>query len=89
MPKSKTKLNPRRIPRSQADVDKAYHDGAADMMHILLFTIGTDMEVSDEWLDKFHDRFAAHMAALKAGYITTDDMRRTTFEERGWETDIP
>ena len=80
--------NPRRIPRTQADVEKAFHDGAATLMHIVLFTIGTDMEVSDEWLDKFHDRFTAHIDALKTGYLTTDDMRQTTFEERGWETDL-
>ena len=82
------KVNPRRIPRSQADVEKAFRDGAAMTMEVMIFTLGTDMDMSDEWLDKYHERFMAHLKALNAGYITVEDLKQTTYQEKGWETDI-
>ena len=84
----KLKVNTRRIPRSQADVDKAFRDGAIMVMELMIFTLGTDMDMSDEWLDKYHDRFTAHLRALNAGYITVDDLKKTTLQEKGWQTDI-
>ena len=84
----KLKVNTRRIPRSQADVDKAFRDGAIMVMELMIFTLGTDMDMSDEWLDKYHDRFIAHLRALNAGYITVDDLKKTTYQEKGWQTDI-
>lgn len=82
---SKTKINPRRVPVSREDVNKAYRDGCVLTFDLALFTLLTDMEVSDEWMDKFHDRYMAHLRALNAGYITQDDLRQTTKEESGWE----
>lgn len=80
------KTNPKRIPRSQADVDKAFRDGAAAVMEVMIFTLGTDMDMPDEWLDKYHERFMAHLRAYNAGYITTEDLKQTTYQEKGWET---
>ena len=82
---SDKRINPRRIPRSQADVDKAFRDGAAMTMEVMIFTLGTDMDMSDEWLDRFHNRYMAHLRALNAGYITAEDLRQTTLYEKGWE----
>lgn len=82
------RINPKRIPRSQADVDKAFRDGAAMTMEVMIFTLGTDMDMSDEWLDMYHDRFMAHLKALNAGYITIEDLKQTTYQEKGWETNI-
>lgn len=31
---AKTKVNPKRIPRTQADVDRAYQDGISDGSHV-------------------------------------------------------
>lgn len=84
----KHKRNPRKIPRTQADVDKAFRDGAIMVMELMVFTLGTDMDMSDEWLDKYHDRFMAHLRAYNAGYITVEDLRKTTYQEKGWQTDI-
>lgn len=83
-----TKINPRRKPATQADVVRAYKQGLAHMMEIVTFTLGTDMEVSDEWFDRFHDRLMAHIDSMAKGYITTADVRKTTREEIGWETDL-
>lgn len=82
------KVNPRRIPRSQADVDKAFRDGATMTMELMIFTLGTDMDMPDEWLDQFHDRYMAHLRALNAGYISVEDLKQTTYQEKGWETEI-
>lgn len=82
------KVNPRRIPRSQADVDKAFRDGAAMTLELMVFTLGTDMDMSDEWLDKFHERYMAHLRAYNAGYITAEDLKQTTYQEKGWELSL-
>ena len=84
----KLKVNTRRIPRSQADVDKAFHDGAARVMELMIYTLGSEMDMSDEWLDKFHDRFMVNLRALNAGYITVADLKETVYAEKGWQTDI-
>lgn len=85
---AKTKINPRRVPVSMADVDKAHKDGCILTFDLMLYTLTTDMEVSDEWMDKFHERYMAHLRALNAGYITQDDLRQTTKEESGWEFEL-
>lgn len=82
---SKTKVNPRRKPVSMADMDKAYRDGCVLTFDIMLFTLMTDMGVDDEWMDKFHSRYMAHLRAFHAGYITQKDLREATKEETGWE----
>lgn len=82
------KTNPRRIPRTQADVDNAFNEGAAMTMELMIYTLGTDMDMPDEWLDKYHERYMAHLRALNAGYITIDDLKQTTYQEKGWKTDL-
>lgn len=86
------KTNPKRIPRSQADVEKAYdqgfEDGMRDLMDVMVYTLGTDMEESDEWLDFFHSRFMKNLECHIHGELTTHDMRTTTYAEKGWEVEI-
>lgn len=84
----RAKVNPRHVPVSMADVNKAYRDGCVLTMDIMLFTLATDMEVSPEWLDRFHERYMAHLKAHRAGYLSQDDMRETTKEETGWEFEL-
>lgn len=84
----KRKTNPNKIPCSKADVDKAFRAGAAMTMKVMVFTLGTDMDVSDEWLDKYHERFMAHLKALNAGYVTEDDLEETTYAEKGWKVEL-
>lgn len=82
------RTNPRRVPKTAADINRAYREGCVMTMDIMLFTLATDMEVSDEWLTKFHDRYMAHLAALKAGYMTQKDLRDALKEESGWELEL-
>ncbi len=86
------KTNPRRIPCSLADVEKARMDGADKgaqlMLDVMIYTLGTDFNLPDSWLERFHDRFMAHLDDFVKGYITQEDMRQTTLQERGWEVQL-
>lgn len=88
MSQKQRKTNPRRVPVSAADMNRAYRDGCILTMDVMLFTLATDMEVSDAWLDKFHERYMAHLRAYKAGYITQDDLRNALKDETGWEFEL-
>lgn len=83
------KTNPRKRPASAADVNRAkdegFQMGAELMLDLMIYTLGTDFEMTDEWLDRYHERFMAHMDSFAKGYLSKEDMRSTTLEERGWE----
>lgn len=87
-----TKTNPKRIPRSQADVDKAYGDGfyngLRDALDIMVYTLGCDCEMSDDWLDFFHERFMKNLECHVHGELSTKDMRNTMYAEKGWEVQL-
>lgn len=87
-----TKTNPKRIPRSQADVDKAYdegfYDGLRDALDIMVYTLGCDCEMSDDWLDFFHERFMKNLDCHVHGELSTKDMRKTMYAEKGWEVQL-
>lgn len=84
----RAKTNPRHVPVSMADVNRAYRDGCVLTMDIMLFTLATDMEVSPEWLDRFHERYMAHLKAYKTGYASQEDFRQALKEEAGWEFEL-
>ena len=85
---SRTRVNPRRVPMSAADLNRAYRDGCVLTFDLMLFTLATDMDVSPEWMDKFHERYMAHLTAYKTGYITQKDLRDATLAETGWEFEL-
>ena len=84
--------NPKRIPRTEADVQKAYsdgfQDGMRDIMDVMVYTLGAECEMSDEWLDFFHERFMKNLLCHVHGELTTYDMRKTLYAEKGWEVSI-
>ena len=86
------KTNPRKIPRTEADVERAIQfgcdTGARLILDTMVYTLATDFKLSDEWLDHFHERFMAHIDSYTKGYITQEDMRKTTLAERGWEVQL-
>lgn len=84
----KARTNPRRVPVSAADVDKAFRDGCVLTMDLMMFTLLTDMDVSAEWMDKYHERYMAHLRAYKAGYISQQDIRDAVKAETGWEFEL-
>lgn len=88
----KPKVNPRNIPKSAADVVKAFDNGvetgAKMMLDVMVYTLGCDMDMSDEWLDRFHERFMKNMDCHINGELTTRDMRQTAYFEKGWEIEL-
>lgn len=86
------KVNPKKQPASQADVERAYkrgfNDGFLNNLDIVIFTLGCDCDMSDEWLDFFHDRFMANWDSHINGELTTHDMRTTAYAEKGWEVEM-
>lgn len=89
MPKT---TNPRKIPRTQADVDKAYaqgfEDGMRDIVDIMVYTIGADMDMDDDFLDRFHERFIKNLDCHVNGELRTYDLRSALYAEKGWEVEI-
>ncbi len=86
------KTNPNKIPRTEADVKRAYsegfQDGMKDLMDLMIYTIATDMEMQDDWLDRYHDRFIKNLECHIHGELTAYDMRKTAYSEKGWEVQI-
>ena len=86
------KKNPNKIPRTEADVRRAYgegyYDGLHDLMDIMVYTIGSECEMSDDWLDFFHERFMKTMECFFHGELTSHDLRSTMYAEKGWEVEI-
>lgn len=86
------KINPNKKPKTEADVKRAYsdgfQDGMKDIMDLMIYTLGTDMEESDEWLDRFHDRFMKNLECHVHGELTSYDMRTTAYSEKGWEVQL-
>lgn len=87
------KVNPRNIPRTQADVNRADKDGFRRgfvlCMDLMVFTIGTDFQnLPDDWLERFHERFMSHMDSYNKGYLTQHDMRQTALAEKGWGVEL-
>ncbi len=88
----KRQTNPSKIPKSQADVDRAYdlgvEAGGKMVLDLLVYTIGCDMDMPDDWLDRFHERFMKNLLCHTQGELTTYDLRSTLYAERGWSVEI-
>ena len=85
----KRKTNPNKIPKTQADVDRAYEKGRLDAMtlflNICVFTLGSDMGMSDEDLEIFNKRFVKNLECHLTGEMSAKDIRDTLLSENGWE----
>ena len=77
------KVNPHRVPVTQADVDKAWHSGImkgirdADVIYITAtLDVYPDLDILKIW-----DRIAYITDSVKRGYCTIADMRCSLREE--------
>lgn len=88
----KPKVNPHKIPKTQADVDKAYdlgvEAGGKMVLDLFVYTIGADMGMPDDWLDRFHERFMKNLECHVHGELTTYDMRKTLYAEKNWRVEL-
>lgn len=84
------KTNPRKIPRSEADVkrayDKGFEDGIKGALSIMLYTLMDKFGVQEDDLKRFSDAFNYTVDSLNRGYVKEADIRKVIKEEFG--TDI-
>ena len=85
------KVNPRKRPKTQADVDKAYDAGMMEglklFFDIALLTLA-DLGLNDEGLDAFNKRFNKMVECCLDGEMKPQDIRETLADEKGWEVQI-
>lgn len=83
------KVNPHRRPASQADVDKALRRGMREGFKLSLdFTLHAlmcDMEVDEEFLDKFNHYFNALLRSFNNGTLKKNEVVQNMLEERDLE----
>ena len=86
------KTNPRRIPRTQADVERAYKAGmdvgTELCLTLVLFTLQDKFGAGDEELTKFSDAFHYTLDSLDKGYITEADLRKVLMDEYNTEIEV-
>ena len=80
-----SKTNPRRIPRTQADVDRAREQGRDEGINgaliLVLYTMMDKFNAGDEELKQFADAFSYTVDSIEKGYITEADLRKVVKEE--------
>lgn len=72
--------NPKRIPKTKADVDKAWEHGALYGIefctNVFLFTLKDKLGFSDEDVLKLRDAFLGQIDGINKGYCTYADVKR-------------
>lgn len=92
----KTAPNPRRIPRSQADVDKAYEKGLQEgtdigvqrTLTITLFTLQDKMGMDEETLEKFSESFNYVLDSITKNYAEDKDYIAVLKDEYDTEIEV-
>lgn len=81
------RINPRKIPRTQADVEQAYrrgmNDGTQGALTIMLYTLKDKFGTSDEDLRDFAEAFNYTVDGISRGYIKESDLKTVIKEEYG------
>lgn len=81
------KTNPRRIPRTQADVDRAYDKGLTDgsvcALTVMLYVLKDKFGAEDAQLAEFSEKFNRTIEAMNDGYVTEADLKTVVKEEYG------
>lgn len=80
-----TKKNPNKIPRTQADVDRAYWDGVNDGLdggiQMMLYVLVDKHDATQEELDTFGAEVNSLAESINEGYASFADIRRVLSEE--------
>ena len=83
------KVNPRKIPKSQADVDKAYErgktEGAKSSIIIMMYALKDKFNASDEQLTEFFNAITYTVDSINKGYITEKDLQTVIKEDYDME----
>ena len=81
------KTNPRRIPRTQADVDRALEAGRTEGINgaliMFLYTMRDKFGATDDELTQFSEAFNYVVDSINKGYITEADLKNVVRAEYG------
>ena len=79
----KHKTNPSKIPKSQADVDRAWNKGAdfgcEFALNTVLLVLKDKHGMPDEDVMQLRDEFMEQIQSYNEGYITYADVKRTLY----------
>ena len=85
------KTNPRRIPRTQADVERAYKSGmeaaTQGLLGIVVITL-KDLGEPDEYIAKFEKKFNRTVQSWLNGEIKERDVSGALKEDYGIEVEL-
>lgn len=74
------KTNPKRVPRTQADVEKAHQNGmlfgTEFALNIVLYVLKDKHEASDEDIMRLRDEFVYQIDSISKGYLKYTDVKR-------------
>lgn len=83
------KTNPRKIPKTQADVDHAYENGktagAKSSIIIMMYALKDKFGASDEELTDFFNAITYTIDSINKGYITEKDLQTVIKEDYDME----
>ena len=89
---SRTNTNPRRIPRTQADCDKAYKRGQTETIEfacaVACISLHDVFSPSGEQMQKFNQKFNQTISAILNGEIKYADIVNALKEEYGLEMEF-
>lgn len=79
------KVNPNRIPRTQADVDRAYSDGmdfgCEFALNVVLYVLKDKHDAPDEDIMQFRDEFMYVIDSVAKKYLSYSDIQRALSED--------
>ena len=88
----KKKLNPRCIPRTQADCDKAYKRGQTETIEfacaVACISLHDVFEPDAEKMQKFNQKFTQTVSAILNGEVKYQDIVSALKEEYGLEMEF-
>lgn len=74
------KKNPRNVPRTQADVEKAHQNGmlfgTEFALNIVLYVLKDKHEASDDDIMQLRDEFVYQIDSISKGYLKYTDVKR-------------
>ncbi len=74
------KTNPKRVPRTQADVEKAHQNGmlfgTEFALNIVLYVLKDKHEASDDDIMQLRDEFVYQIDSISKGYLKYTDVKR-------------
>lgn len=86
------KVNPKRIPRTEADVLKArthgYEEGIRGALTIMLYTLKDKFNADDEQLQEFSNAFNYTVDGINKGYVKPKDLQMVIREEYGTTVEL-